>query len=380
MTNIISVKKWARPMKTLDEGTNTPNLILPHKLSKSMKIDDIEPISITDSQSECTSQPIFDLRRAAECHKIVRRNIQDYIKPGVSILEICNRIERNVKELFGRNDSKAGSAFPTGVSINEIICHDTANSGDVRTIGYNDICKVDFGTHVNGMIIDSAFSVAFNPEYEKLLEASYEATWTGIKMAGPDSSIYDISSAIKEVIESYEVTIKGKTYHVKPVGDIGGHSIEPYQIHGAQIILCEPLKTTEYKESRMIGGKQYAIETFASTGTGKMFKSKTLQSNHYMLNKDNPVQYKSKLKTINTAYNWVKRCRSTLAFCPRWMENDGVKGTMISLNEMARKQNPPIVTEYCVLEDIPGSYVSHYEHTIFIHDFGTEVLSHGDDY
>ena len=41
------------------------------------------------------------------------------------------------------------------------------------------MCAADFGTHVNGHIIDSAFTVAFNPRYDPLLEAVKEATNTG---------------------------------------------------------------------------------------------------------------------------------------------------------------------------------------------------------
>ena len=36
---------------------------------------------------------------------------------------------------------------------------------------YDDVCKIDFGTHVNGRIIDSAFTVTFNPKYDRLKEA-----------------------------------------------------------------------------------------------------------------------------------------------------------------------------------------------------------------
>ena len=36
---------------------------------------------------------------------------------------------------------------------------------------YDDVCKIDFGTHVNGRIIDSAFTVSFNPKYDRLKEA-----------------------------------------------------------------------------------------------------------------------------------------------------------------------------------------------------------------
>lgn len=376
MNKIISVNEWKREMKDINDPTllTTSNYLIKNGILEDKSME------LTKDQIENTPISIYDLRKAAECHKIVRRNIQKFIQPGVSLLDICNKIENNIKEILGRNDLQAGIAFPPGLSINSCICHDTAEVNDSRVIGPNDICKVDFGVHINGYIIDSAFSVAFNPEYDNLLEASREATMTGIKMAGPDAYIYDISKAIKEVIESYEVTISGKTYQVKPVADIGGHSIDRYIIHSGELILCSPYESREYKEARIKGNQQYAIETFASTGTGKMFKSKSRQSNHYMLNKDNLVPYKSKLKTINNVYNWIKKNRSTLAFCPRWLEDEKIKGVSLSLNELSRKCNPPIVTEYPPLEDIEGSLVSHYEHTIYVHEYGTEILSHGDDY
>lgn len=47
--------------------------------------------------------------------------------------------------------------------------HYSPNPGDNTVIGYDDVCKIDFGTHINGRIIDTAFTVAFNPMYDKLL-------------------------------------------------------------------------------------------------------------------------------------------------------------------------------------------------------------------
>lgn len=72
----------------------------------------------------------------------------------------------------------------------------------------------DFGTQVNGRIIDSAFTVAFNPRYNPLLEAVREATNTGIKTAGIDVRLCDVGEAIQEVMESHEVELDGKTYQV----------------------------------------------------------------------------------------------------------------------------------------------------------------------
>lgn len=42
--------------------------------------------------------------------------------------------------------------------------------------------KVDIGVHVKGRIVDSAFTLSWNPDYEKLLEAVKAATDTGIRV------------------------------------------------------------------------------------------------------------------------------------------------------------------------------------------------------
>ena len=42
--------------------------------------------------------------------------------------------------------------------------------------------KVDIGVHVKGRIVDSAFTLSWNPEYEQLLEAVKAATNTGIRV------------------------------------------------------------------------------------------------------------------------------------------------------------------------------------------------------
>lgn len=129
------------------------------------------------------------------------------------------------RELIEANKLEAGQAFPTGMSINNCAAHYTPNPSDFRVLDYNDVLKVDFGTHVRGLLVDCAFTVAFNPVYDNLLEAVKDATNTGLKEAGIDARLNEIGAAIQEVMESYEVTIDGKTYGVKPIRNLCGHSI-----------------------------------------------------------------------------------------------------------------------------------------------------------
>lgn len=52
----------------------------------------------------------------------------------------------------------------------------------MEVLGSGDVLKVDFGVHVKGRIVDSAFTLAFDHTYDKLLEAVKAATNTGIRV------------------------------------------------------------------------------------------------------------------------------------------------------------------------------------------------------
>jgi len=202
------------------------------------------------------------LRKAAEVQRQVRKYAQTVIKPGERLIDICDRIENMNRYLINHQGLDCGIAFPTGCSINYCAAHYTPNPGDFRVLGENDVCKIDFGTHVNGLIIDTAFTVAFNPEFDELLLAVQDATETGLKEAGIDVRLGDIGAAIQEVMESYEVVIKGRTYQVKPVKNLCGHSIDPYKIHAGKSVPI--VKKNDY--TKMEEGELFAIETFGSTG------------------------------------------------------------------------------------------------------------------
>jgi methionyl aminopeptidase len=130
----------------------------------------------------------------------------------MTMIEICELIENGTRNLIEVNGLEAGIGFPTGCSLNNVAAHYTPNSGDPTVLQYDDVMKIDFGTQINGRIIDCAFTMSFNPKYDKLLEAVKEATNTGIKQAGIDVRLCDIGAAVQEVMESYEVELDGKTY------------------------------------------------------------------------------------------------------------------------------------------------------------------------
>jgi methionine aminopeptidase len=176
------------------------------------------------------------VREAAEVHRHVRKYAQSIIKPGIKLADMCEQIENLNRQLVREAGLKRGIAFPTGCSLNHVAAHYTPNPGDDTVLGAGDVMKLDFGTQINGRIIDCAFTVAFDPQFDPLLEAVKEATNTGIRHAGIDARLGEIGAAIQEVMESHEVTINGKTYAVKSIRNLNGHSIEPYHIHAGKYV------------------------------------------------------------------------------------------------------------------------------------------------
>ncbi|KAJ3179833.1 Methionine aminopeptidase 2B [Geranomyces variabilis] len=311
-----------------------------------------------------------DLRRAAEVHRQVRRYAQDNIKPGMSMIEITEMIENSVRTLIEENGMESGIAFPTGVSLNHVAAHYTPNAGDTTVLGYDDVMKVDFGTHVNGKIVDSAFTMAFNPQYDQLLAAVKDATNTGVKEAGIDVRLCDIGAAVQEVMESYEVTINGKTHQVKPIRNLNGHSIGPYHIHAGKTV---PI-VKGGDQTKMEEGELFAIETFGSTGKGYVHEdmecshySKAYNAGHVPLRL---ARAKQLLGTINKTFG-------TLPFCRRYLDRIGETKYLMALKNLvdngAVDAHPPLV-------DVRGSYTAQFEHTLILRPTRKEVLSRGDDY
>lgn len=60
------------------------------------------------------------------------------------------RLEGCSRKLIKENGLNAGLAFPTGCSLNHCAAHYTPNAGDTTVLQYDDVCKIDFGTHING--------------------------------------------------------------------------------------------------------------------------------------------------------------------------------------------------------------------------------------
>ncbi|KAK2593884.1 Methionine aminopeptidase 2 [Conoideocrella luteorostrata] len=322
------------------------------------------------------SEFLTDYREAAEIHRQVRQYAKKTIRPGQTLTDIAETIENGVRSLTGHSGLTEGDAmvagmgFPCGLSLNHCAAHYTPNAGNKMVLQQDDVMKVDFGVHVNGRIVDSAFTVAFEPKYDNLLKAVQEATNAGIREAGIDARVGEIGGVIQETMESFEVEIDGTSYPVKSIRNLTGHNILPYSIHGTKAVPI--VKSND--QTKMEEGDVFAIETFGSTGNG--YVRDDMEVSHYAKNAD--IQHVDlRLSSAKALLSVINKNFGTLPFCRRYLDRLGQDKYLLGLNSLV---NSGVVEAYPPLCDKKGSYTAQFEHTILIRPTVKEVISRGEDY
>ena len=317
---------------------------------------------------------IKSLEYAASIHKEVRRFLQPYLRPGISFEEIAKIIELKTEELTDQSKSiNKGIGFPVGLSVNECAAHFHPKKNDSLKLGKDDILKIDFGTEANGWIIDSAFTICFDPKYDNLLTAVNEATNTGIKNIGIDVDIGDWGKDIQEVMESYEITINGKICPIKAINNLGGHNIIKGIIHGGMFLPSVDMKDRLPNNYRFKEGI-YAVETFGSTGTNIVNESgdcTIYRINPNMINNISGI----KLDTTKKLLYDINKKFKTLPFTDRFLVNQPNYKTNLKI-----LANHNYVHAYPPLCANKNDWTAQYEHTVYIGDDDKIIFSRGEDY
>merc|ERR1711981_1417280 len=319
-----------------------------------------------------------DFRQAAEVHRTTRQWAnKELLKPGMKMFDIVERIDQMNRQLIGEKkgdlgELEAGLAFPVGCSLNNCAAHYTPNAGDDTVLQYDDVCKIDFGVHINGRIIDCAFTKTFNPRYDNLTAAVADATNTGVKNAGIDMRLGELGALIQEAMESYEVELDGKMYPVKCIRNLNGHSIGQYVIHAGKTV---PI-VKGGSNQRMEEGEVFAIETFGSTGKG--YVNDDGECSHYMIDFNSVNNYPSvRTQKARQLAGFLKKEFGTLAWCRRWLDKLGETRYLGALKQLV---DCGWVQDYPPLCDVKGCYTAQLEHTILLRPTCKEIVSRGDDY
>ena len=280
-------------------------------------------------------------KQAGKINQEAKAFARKQLKPGIKVLDLAEKIEKLIKE------KGAGIAFPVNISINDIAAHYTPDIDDTLTLKDGDLVKIDIGTHIDGYIGDSAFSVRLGEKSDVLIKAAEDALEQFIKEVRPGKTVDELSLLVEEVVTSHGVN---------PVRNLAGHSLGHYRQHGDLSIPNGhvPIKQ-ELKEDQALG-----MEVFTTNGEGLVKESSPVLI--YMFIQPKPVRLRESRKILQL----VSDKFLTLPFARRWLKNVGSSVSLqLALKELVNKE---VLREYPPLREKSHSLVAQAEETIIVHD------------
>jgi len=164
-------------------------------------------------------EDIKRMRHAGHIVALVHQEMKKVVEPGISTKELDDIAYRTIKANRAIPTFLGYHGYPASIctSINEQVVHGIPSEKDILKEG--DIIAIDIGATYGGFVGDSAWSYAvgkISPEKERLMKATEESLYAGIKQMRAGNVLDDISSAIEAVANREKLGI---------VRQYGGHGV-----------------------------------------------------------------------------------------------------------------------------------------------------------
>lgn len=159
------------------------------------------------------------IRESCRRLAIVHKELEEFIRPGISTKDIDILGDQLIRKLEGIPNFLHYNGYPASicVSVNEQVVHGIPDKH--RILQEGDIVSLDAGMIYKGYHSDAARTHAvgkISPEAQKLIDVTRESFFVGIKEAVAGNHLYSISNAIASYIKPHGYGI---------VRDLVGHGV-----------------------------------------------------------------------------------------------------------------------------------------------------------
>ncbi|MHA1143433.1 MAG: type II methionyl aminopeptidase [Candidatus Helarchaeota archaeon] len=304
------------------------------------------------SEEEELAEKLEYHRLAGSISKEIEPLARSLVKVGANLIDICSQIEEKILEKTG---TKGGMAFPCNISLNNIAAHYSSPPGDQTVIKEGDLVKVDYGIHMDGYISDFAFSVSFNPEYDKMVEVASKAVKAVIAAVKPGVKSNELGAIAEKI---------AKENGYRTIIDLSGHLLEKWELHGKKII---PNFSTP-SGTKLEENEVYAMETFITTGSGNIHDMNTCYIYQLLPIRRFPRSAPARkiLKIIGNKYK-------TLPFAKRWLAKEVGFGYNLGLRELVRLR--ALHEFHPLAEDKRDAVIAQREVSFIVTKDGAEVFN-----
>ena len=203
-----------------------------------------------------TAREIELMREAGRLLEKVHDELADFVKPGISTLDIDRFGEKLIRSLGCTPNFLNYNGYPASicVSVNDEVVHGIPKKN--RILQEGDIVSLDAGLIYKGYHSDAARTHAvgkITSEAQQLINVTRESFFEGIKYAKAGNHLHDISAAIGNYAGQFGYGV---------VRDLVGHGIGTHLHEDPQI----PNFPQRRRGIRLIPGMTLAIEPMINQG------------------------------------------------------------------------------------------------------------------
>ncbi|MEM2997348.1 MAG: type II methionyl aminopeptidase [Thermoproteota archaeon] len=279
---------------------------------------------------------------AGDIAKRVKKEARQQVKAGVKLVDLCEEIEDRIRQLGGL------PAFPCNIGLDEVAAHFTPPPGFEGEIPQGSLVKIDLGVHIDGCIVDTAFTIPLSQSDRPMVEAVE-------KSLEKASSILRSGVKISQIGEAVESTVRSRGFRV--IRNLTGHQIDRFNLHaGLSIPNLKTFSTEKLRRDMVV-----AIEPFVTLADGMGEVSEAGHVYIYRF-KHFPLDYKGEFG------GQVGRMQSsfrTLPFCERWFSSL-FKNTDGSIFRRIIEDLGKNLVSYPVLVERSGRKIAQAEDTFLI--------------
>eukprot|EP00999_Lentomonas_sp_LEN2_P002798 NODE_665_length_1280_cov_79.040763_g626_i0.p1 GENE.NODE_665_length_1280_cov_79.040763_g626_i0~~NODE_665_length_1280_cov_79.040763_g626_i0.p1 ORF type:complete len:387 (-),score=112.76 NODE_665_length_1280_cov_79.040763_g626_i0:61-1221(-) len=292
------------------------------------------------------------------------------IEVGAKVLDICSFGDSTVLDATGKLFSRSkgedkverGLAFPTCVSVNNIVCHYSPLPEDTTQLAEGDVVRVDMGVHLDGYAAIAAHTVVVGKEPEDKLANAFAAAEQCAKLAThafrPGNSNQTVTEMWQRICDAYQVTM---------CEGVLSHSLKRFVLDGNDVIISKSAAEQKVDDVVFEPASVWTVDLLISTGAGKLREG---DSRVLVYKRAADQQFMLRTKAGRDTLNEINTKYQSFPFALRGLDS---RGGRLGVAEALKHE---LLLPYPVLyPKNPAEQVVHFKFTVLITNTSIEKIT-----
>lgn len=311
-------------------------------------------------------------RAAGDIINKVMQKVMLACVPEADIALICEMgdklIDEETGKLYNKKDKEGrkmekGVAFPTCISVNDLIGHFSPLKKESRPLKEGDVAKIDMACHFDGFIAGTAHTmivggVKVDDRRADVVHSAWTAAEAALRLVQVGNTNSQVTAAIAKASASFGCS---------PVQGVLSHQVKKHVIDGNRVIINAETPEQMVDEFEFETNEVYCIDIVISSGEGK---GKETELRNTVYKRAVETSYNLKTQKARQFISEVNRRFPTLPFTLRAIEDEQV--ARVGVSEAKRHE---LLEEYPVLKEKAEEFVAQFKFTLLLLPGGTKKIT-----